>query len=88
VGAFVSDCSSILQDLWAEGVTPIVVAGTLFYYYALVGERSSLPSLVIALLGKKWKKRQESSVKNTSDRNFEKLIQKEKKTYFPGTLED
>lgn len=40
VGAFVSDCSSILQDLWAEGVTPIVVAGTLFYYYALVGERS------------------------------------------------
>jgi len=88
VGAFVSDCSSILQDLWAEGVTPIVVAGTLFYYYALVGNVLSLPSLVIALLGKKWKKRQESTVKNTSDRNFEKLIQKEKKTYFPGTLED
>jgi len=43
----------------------------LFYYYALVGERSFSAVPSDSTVRKKWKKRQESSVKNTSDRNFE-----------------
>ncbi|WP_018963141.1 tRNA (adenosine(37)-N6)-dimethylallyltransferase MiaA [Coprothermobacter platensis] len=40
VGSFVQDCSEIIEDLWQQDITPILVAGTLFYYYALLGERS------------------------------------------------
>ncbi len=40
VGAFVSDCSALLEKLWSKGIKPVIVAGTLFYYYALIGERS------------------------------------------------
>jgi tRNA dimethylallyltransferase len=40
VGSFVNDCDRLLESLWTRNTLPIAVAGTLFYYYAMTGERS------------------------------------------------